>query len=244
MQKETENWFASWFDTPYYHILYHDRDHKEAASFMKRLTTFLGLKENDTILDLACGKGRHAITLNELGFDVTGIDLSPASILYAKDFENEKLHFEVHDMCRPFHKSFDAVFNLFTSFGYFAKEEDNFRTIAAIKANLKEEGIGVIDFMNVDFVIENLQEHEVKTVDKIEFQIHRYIKDGFIYKDISFKDVNDEFNFTERVKILRLEDFETYLKKAGLQCIHCFGNYRLEHFDPQTSDRLILIFKK
>lgn len=244
MQKETENWFASWFDTPYYHILYHDRDHEEAASFMKRLTSFLKLKPNDTILDLACGKGRHAITLNELGFDVTGIDLSPASILFAKDFENEKLHFEVHDMCRPFHKNFDAVFNLFTSFGYFAKEEDNFRTIAAIKSNLKEEGIGVIDFMNVDFVIANLQEHEVKTVDKIKFHIHRYIKDGFIYKDISFTDVNNEFNFTERVKILRLEDFEAYFKKAGLQCTNCFGDYRLEPFDLQTSERLILIFKK
>ncbi len=244
MQKETENWFASWFDTPYYHILYHDRDHKEAASFMKRLTSFLKLKPNDTILDLACGKGRHAITLNQLGFDVTGIDLSPASILYAKDFENEKLHFEVHDMCRPYRKDFDAVFNLFTSFGYFEKEEDNFRTIAAIKANLKPEGVAVIDFMNVDYVIKNLHPNEVKIVDKIEFHIHRYIKDGFIYKDIVFKDVDEEFKFTEKVKTLRLADFKGYFEKAGLRLTHCFGNYNLEDFDPKTSDRLILIFKQ
>lgn len=244
MQKETENWFASWFDTPYYHILYQDRDYKEAVGFMKRLTTFLNLKENDTILDLACGKGRHAITLNEMGFDVTGIDLSPASILYAKDFENEKLHFEAHDMCRPFRKDFDAVFNLFTSFGYFEKEEDNFRTISAIKANLKEDGVGVIDFMNVDYVIKNLRETETKRINKIDFHIHRYIQDGFILKDIVFKDANEDFKFTEKVKMLHLEDFKEYFDKAGLKLTHCFGNYQLGDFDPQTSDRLILIFKQ
>jgi len=38
MQKETDNWYASWFNTPYYHILYKDRDHTEAAAFMNTLT--------------------------------------------------------------------------------------------------------------------------------------------------------------------------------------------------------------
>ncbi len=48
------------------------------------------------MLDLACGKGRHSITLNKLGFDVLGIDLSEESITYAKQFENEYLKFEKH----------------------------------------------------------------------------------------------------------------------------------------------------
>ncbi|PKP26021.1 MAG: SAM-dependent methyltransferase [Bacteroidetes bacterium HGW-Bacteroidetes-2] len=243
MQKETENWFTSWFDTPYYHILYKDRDFEEAQTFMKKITKQLHLKKDQSILDLACGKGRHAVSLNELGFEVTGIDLSPTSILYAKDFENEKLHFEVHDMCKPYPKKFDAIFNLFTSFGYFEKEEDNYRTITAIKANLKEGGKAVIDFMNADYIIKNLIERETKTVNKITFHIHRYVKEGYIFKDISFKDNKENFHFTEKVKALTKEDFLHYFKKAGIELIDTFGNYNLDPFILKNSPRLILTFK-
>lgn len=242
MKKETENWFTSWFDTPYYHILYKDRDYDEALIFMKKLTSLLKLKKGQTILDLACGKGRHAISLNELGFDVTGIDLSPESILYAKDYENKNLHFDVHDMCKPYHKKFDAVFNLFTSFGYFEKEEDNFRTLTAIKSNLNPNGKAVIDFMNVNYVISNLVEKETKTIDKITFHINRYVKDGYIVKDISFKDNNETYFFTEKVKALTLEDFQAYFKKAGIELLFTFGDYNLSPYDREQSPRLILIF--
>jgi SAM-dependent methyltransferase len=242
MQKETENWFTSWFDTPYYHILYKDRDYDEALIFMKNLTGFLELEKGQTILDLACGKGRHAISLNELGYDVTGVDLSPASILYAKNYENQTLHFDVHDMCKPYHKQFDAVFNLFTSFGYFENEYDNFRTLTAIKANLNLNGKAVIDFMNVNSVIKNLVEKEIKTVNNITFHIHRYIKDGYIIKEISFKDNNENYFFSEKVKALTLEDFQAYFKKANIELLFTFGDYNLGPFDREQSTRLILIF--
>lgn len=242
MQKETENWFTSWFDTPYYHILYKDRDYDEALVFMKKLTGFLELEKGQTILDLACGKGRHAISLSELGYNVTGVDLSPASILYAKNYENETLHFDVHDMCKPYHKKFDAVFNLFTSFGYFENEQDNFRTLTAIKANLNLNGKAVIDFMNVNSIINNLVEKETKTVNKIAFHIHRYLKDGYIIKDISFRDNNENYFFTEKVKALTLENFQAYFKKADIDLLCTFGDYNLGSFDPEESPRLILIF--
>ncbi len=243
MQKETKNWFTSWFDTPYYPILYKDRDTEEAEFFMKNITEFLHLKKGQTIMDLACGRGRHAVSLNELGYNVTGVDLSPESILYAKAFENDTLHFEVHDMCKPYPKKFDAVFNLFTSFGYFEKEEDNFRTIAAIKANLNNNGKAVIDFMNVDYVINNLVAKEIKKVNKITFHIHRYVQDGYIFKDISFTDNKENFLFTERVKALTKEDFIVYFQKAGIELLHTFGDYNLGPFNLKSSPRLILIFK-
>ncbi|MFN3940966.1 MAG: YkgJ family cysteine cluster protein, partial [Chitinophagales bacterium] len=80
------------------------------------------------ILDLACGKGRHSIYLNQLGYDVTGADLSENSIKEASKFANEKLHFKVHDMRIPFEEKYDAIFNLFTSFGYFENDADNLTT--------------------------------------------------------------------------------------------------------------------
>lgn len=242
MQKETDQWYTSWFDTPFYHILYKDRDTEEAGFFMKKLTSFLQLEKKSEILDLACGKGRHAKYLNKIGYDVTGVDLSPSSIEYAKQFENEHLQFEVHDMCLPFPKKFNAVFNLFTSFGYFEKESDNLRTIKSIKEELKPDGYGVIDFLNTNYVIKNLKPTEVKTVEDIDFYIHRFIKNGYIFKDIRFTYDNERHFFTERVKALTLKDFKNFFEEANITLKHCFGDYQLKPFDEANSERLILIF--
>ncbi|MEN8885269.1 MAG: methyltransferase domain-containing protein, partial [Winogradskyella sp.] len=83
MTKSKKQWFASWFDTPYYHILYKDRDYSEAQVFMDNLTNYLNIPNGGKILDLACGKGRHSVYLNKLGYNVTGVDLSEKSITHA-----------------------------------------------------------------------------------------------------------------------------------------------------------------
>ena len=243
MQKDTANWFASWFDTPYYHILYKDRDHAEAQHFMDNLTHYLNLPEEAKILDLACGKGRHSLYLNQLGYDVTGADLSENSIAAASEFANEKLHFKVHDMREPFEEKFDAVFNLFTSFGYFESDDDNLTTLKAIKESLTEYGFAVIDFMNVNYVINNLVPEEVKTVEGIDFHIKRYVKDNHIFKEIDFEDNGQKFHFTEKVKALTLDDFEQMMEEAGIFLLDVFGDYKLRKFYKNESERLIMIFK-
>ncbi len=202
MTNSTKKWYASWFDTPFYHILYKDRDYAEAEAFMTTLTNYLNLPEQAKILDLACGKGRHSIFLNKLGYDVIGADLSENSIAHAKQFENNTLHFKVHNMCLPYGETFDAVFNLFTSFGYFENESDNLSTIKAIKADLNEFGFGVIDFMNSNYVINNLVEKDTKTVDGIDFNMTRRVENGYIIKDISFTFEDEDYQFQEHVKAL------------------------------------------
>ena len=150
---EEKDWFSEWFNTPYYHILYKDRNDNEAQFFMDNLTHYLNLPQDAQILDLACGKGRHSIYLNSLGFEVTGVDISANSIKIANESANDKLHFHVHDMRENLPNKYDAIFNLFTSFGYFDNEEDNIKTLKAIKNSLTEYGFGVIDFLNADYVI-------------------------------------------------------------------------------------------
>jgi len=243
MIKDKSAWYASWFDTPFYHILYKDRDHTEAETFMHNLTNYLNIPEGGKILDLACGKGRHAVYLNSIGYDVTGVDLSENSINFAKQFENETLHFDVHDMCEPYYQTFDAVFNLFTSFGYFEQDESNLRTIKAIKDNLNAVGFGVIDFMNSDYVINNLVPEETKTIEGIEFDLKRYAKNGYIYKDIRFRFEGNDYKFQERVRAFTLSDFESLFKKAGVYLLDIFGDYKLRKFDDKDSSRLIMVFK-
>lgn len=243
MQKEVNNWFASWFDSPYYHILYKDRDYEEAQVFMDNIVHYLNLPEESKILDLACGKGRHSIYLNQMGFDVTGADLSANSIAEAKKSENKTLHFQEHDMRVTFEEKFDAIFNLFTSFGYFENDEDNLTTLKAIKESLTEYGFAVIDFMNVHQVIANLVPQEVKIVDDIEFNIKRYVKDNHIFKEIDFEDQGQKYHFTEKVRALTLADFETLMEQADIFLLDIFGDYKLKKFYKTESERLIMIFK-
>jgi len=242
MTKDTKDWYSSWFDTPFYHILYKDRDDREAQTFMENLTSYLNITENGSILDLACGKGRHAVYLNSIGYDVTGIDLSEKSIAFAKQFENNTLHFDVHDMRNACPKQFNAVFNLFTSFGFFDDSEDDLSTIKAIKANLKNNGVGVIDFLNADFVVNNLVKENTKTIDGISFKLKRYVDNGFIVKDISFEANGTPYHYQELVKALTLDDFKAMFKEANIQLLDVFGDYKLNTFNKEHSERLIMIF--
>lgn len=243
MQETQKTWFANWFDTPFYHILYKDRDYNEAQLFIDNITEYLNLPENAKVLDLACGRGRHSIYLNKLGYEVTGADLSKNSIAFAKEFENESLKFEVKDMREPFEQKFDAIFNLFTSFGYFSNDNDNKIALKAIHDSLNEYGFAVLDFMNVHKVLANLVPEEAKIVDGITFEIKRWFADNHIYKNIQFTYENESYDFTEKVKALTLEDFEEMMNEAGIYLLETFGDYKLQRYYKQESDRLIMIFK-
>jgi len=235
-------WFTSWFDSPFYHILYQHRNEAEAQFFMDNLLAGLQLPINPRVLDLACGKGRHSIYLQQKGCRVVGADLSPESIAAAKVFENDNLKFVVHDMREPLDKGdFDAVFNLFTSFGYFTNEEEHIAVLLAARKNiLAKNGVLVIDFMNAQKVIQNLVLNEEKTVQGINFKIRRYVENGYIVKEICFSDGGEDYRFEERVRGFLLADFEALFDKAGLRLDRCFGNYALQSFLPETADRLIL----
>lgn len=241
--KNSENWFSTWFDSPYYHILYKNRNEEEAQVFMDNITHYLNMPENGTILDLACGKGRHSIYLNKLGYQVTGVDLSENSIAIANESSNETLQFKTHDMREPMNETFDAVFNLFTSFGYFDTYEDNIKTLKAIKDSINEYGFGVIDFFNADFIIENLVAEETKEIDDITFNIKRFVENKKIIKEIRFEDKGESFFFSEKVSAFTLSDFEAMLEDAGIYLLEIFGDYKLRKFFKTQSERLIMIFK-
>ena len=237
-------WFSDWFDTSYYHILYKNRDEKEAKFFIENLCNFLAIKPNSSLLDLACGKGRHSITLNELGHKVLGVDLSQNSISVAKQHERRGLHFEVHDMRKIIPGlSFDVIFNLFTSFGYFDSSVENKKVIFSVANMLYEKGIFVIDFLNADKVVANLVSEEEKMIDGIQFLIKRIIEGEHIYKKITVIDKNETKNYVERVQLLRLGDFEKLLSPE-FKILHTFGNFDLQKFDATSSDRLIIIAEK
>lgn len=242
MNMQSKEWFVDWFDTPYYHTLYKNRDLSEAKQFIQELTKRLPLKSNAHVLDLACGKGRHAVTLSECGFDVLGVDLSENSIREAKKWESDTLKFAVHDMREVIEGvQFDGIFNLFTSFGYFDRIEDNQQVIHSISKMLKKGGVLIIDFMNVHKVLDNLVTSETKVVDGITFKIQRHFDGKHIFKNIEFDADGKTHAFTERVQALEMDDFHSLLQSANFRVLETYGSIEFEDFNEMKSDRLLII---
>jgi SAM-dependent methyltransferase len=242
----TDNWFETWFASPYYAMLYAHRDDKEAELFIDNILKYIPHNPQAKILDIACGEGRHAAYIASKGYDVLGIDLSERSISIAKAKEHQHLKFAVEDM-RTVVKAnhFDVVFNCFTSFGYFDTLAENQLVANAFAAQLKEGAYLIFDFLNVHKTIKNLVERESKTIDNITFQITRKIDQGFIFKSIEVDDPQQgRLVFQEKVAALDKERIAQFFIQAGLHQVSIFGNYRLEEFKEEESDRLIYIFKK
>ena len=241
-------WFETWFDTPYYHILYKDRDFAEAENFISLLVKDLQLSENSSIIDLACGKGRHSVFLNQLGYKVLGVDLSKESIFHNKKFENSDLKFEIHDMRNPLFpnvskEKVDAVFNLFTSFGYFESESDDKKVFASVRDVLKKGGYFVLDFLNEQWVKNTLVEDYHNVKEGIDFHIKKKIENQHIIKDIYFKDKGKDFHFFEKVKLHTLEEIGKYGEEFGFERVKIYGDYNLGVFDEQHSPRCINVFR-
>jgi len=238
-------WFKVWFNSPYYAILYKNRNALEAQRFIDHLLAYLQPAPGAHILDLGCGRGRYARYLASLGYNVTGIDIADKSIQYARQFEHERLAFFTHDMRQAFRINyFDYIFNIFTSFGYFARRSDHLKSLEHIARGLRPNGIFMMDFFNAEKVILELKAQEVKQVDQYEFHIQRAVQDGYVVKEIRFEAEGREQVFTERVRAFQLSDLEVLFAQAGMQIQTTFGNYQLEPFDPDTSDRLILLAGK
>jgi SAM-dependent methyltransferase len=240
-----KEWFYDWFNSPYYHLLYHKRNDAEAEYFINNLLHTTHLRHCAKVLDIACGRGRHAIYLHKQGFDVTGIDLSIENIRYARQFETPSLHFFVHDMRHLYYNdAFDAALNLFTSFGYFKTDSEHITTLINFRNSLRPNGLFILDYFNCNKIVKNLIPAETKTIDGIDFHISKTIADKKVIKTISFTHQGNNYEFKEIVSLFTLNDFMIFFKQSGFEIISNFGGYGLEKFDIDHSDRLIFICKR
>ncbi len=241
-------WFESWFDTEFYHLLYNNRNFTEAEEFIGRITNRLQLQAGDRVADICCGKGRHSQSMAQLGFEVWGMDLSKNSIEFARSLGVVGAEFEVHDIRKPFnHYNFSAVFNLFTSFGYFeTKEEDECALQNMANATLPN-GYVVQDYLNAASVIDQMPQKYVEERGDIHFEIEKLVEGKKILKRINVKQVGSSAllgEFQEEVQIYTAEELFALHSQAGLEVVEVLGDYHLNAYESKSSPRIIVVSKK
>lgn len=237
------SWFVNWFDTPYYHDLYRHRDDREAMLFVTRLRDYFGWTDTSSVLDVCCGNGRHALSLERMGVSAWGVDLSPSNINHAKGASQFPQRWRVSDVrILNMPTQFDGVVNLFTSFGYFDSDEDHALMLSNIAKQLKPHGRFVLDFLNVSWVKNHLVANEVKSGTLTDYHIIRKMDDRWIEKEIAF-DVNGvRHTHAEKVRAFAPAQIEEMLNKAGFEVLNHFGDYSLQAFNTD-SPRCIFVCK-
>ncbi len=242
-------WFESWFDSEYYHLLYEHRNVEEAEIFTANIAKLFPPIKYKKLLETACGKGRHALSFANKGYDVTGFDLSINSIAEAKKLQKENLalKFEVHNILDTFdQEEYDIVTNLFTSFGYFENTLLDLAAISNLKLALKKDGLIIQDYFNASLV-KNDEIWQEKTVNNVHFKTKKTIENGYVYKEILVSDSKiglNNISFEEKVRLITLEDFKQLYKANHLNIIDIYGDYELNKFDAAFSPRLIIIAQK
>ena len=182
-------WYDDWFGSDAYALVYGHRDEAEAARTIDLVARIADPAPGARILDVGCGRGRHSRMLARRGYDVTGLDLSPASIAAARaqaKAEGLGVTFRVGDMRTPVAAAaFDGVVNLFTAFGYFEVEAEHQRAVDAMAAALRPGGWLVQDYLNAPHVRATLVPEDERTEQGVHIRQRRRIADGRVNKTIT-----------------------------------------------------------
>ncbi|GIP31309.1 class I SAM-dependent methyltransferase [Paenibacillus sp. J2TS4] len=239
-------WYEQSFGEDYL-IVYKHRDMQGAREEVGEMIGWLDLEPGASVFDLCCGMGRHSLALADLGFRVTGMDLSKVLLREARERDpDDRVEWLQGDMREvPLTRSFDAVVNWFTSFGYFNKDEENAKVLGQISRLLSPTGRFLIDYLNADYVARNLVPHSVREEAGMTIDEKRSIEDGCVRKRITISEPGSENrSYLEQVKLYKLADFHSMCQKAGLIIEKVYGNYDGLGYDETESPRLIMLGRK
>jgi len=241
-------WYEEWFDREEYYMVYRKRDEADARKLLALIERVTEVDQGAKVLDMACGRGRHAILLARRGFHVTGIDLSRSAIETARKMalvESISIEFKTGDMREsPCTACFGLVVNLFTSFGYFDEDEENARAVRAMAESLVVGGWLVQDFMNGEYWSKNFVPYDERSEDGMVLKQRRWVERDRLNKEITIiKDDGSEQKFNESVRLFGLNDFEQMHAGAGLKVEHVFGDSDGRAYDDE-SQRLIIFSKR
>lgn len=231
----------------YDEILPHERTVAEVSSIEKILELQSGFK----VLDVPCGHGRHSVELAKCGYEVTGSELNRFFLDEAQkaaETAGVSIHLCQSDMRElDFNNEFDVALNLFTSMGFFDKDEDDVRFVTGVHSALKPGGKFLIDFVNRNWLTKNLREKDWRrfpdgTILLVEREYDEIFGRKFEHRT---KIQNGIVGTTTTIsqRIYSTNELVSMINSAGLKLINTYGDFQ---GNPLTlnSRRTILVFKK
>ena len=238
------DFFARDYREAYEHILTSQPTDRQVAFAAHAL----GLAPGERVLDLCCGHGRHAIPLARQGLRVTGLDLNAESLEEARrSAQAEGLDLELvrGDMRRiPYDDHFDAVVNMFTSFGYLEPQEDML-VLQEVSKALKPGGRLLMDLLNREWVINNyIQDEERRAEDGTVFLEHRELDLTTSRNTVTFTIVPPDGARRQTaplcVRLYTLTEVIGMLAQAGLAFQRVYGGFEGEDYTIDTR-RMIVV---
>lgn len=217
----------------------------QADSIIARLR----LKPGSRVLDLCCGIGRHSLELARRGFKVTGVDRSAHFLREARrqakagQLDVEFIRTDMRRFVRA--NAFDAAINMFTSFGYFAKPEDDARVAAHVYRSLARGGGFLIDTQGKESLARRFEpsgwyEKEGYTV----LEDRKVMPDwsGIENHWILFKG-GRRWDFRFKLRLYSATELRRLLREAGFRSVDVFGDLDGAPYD-HTAQRLVAVAQK
>ncbi|MGE3107996.1 MAG: class I SAM-dependent methyltransferase [Phycisphaerales bacterium] len=142
--------------------MFHAKRWERTPGEVDGVLAMLGLGAGARVLDMPCGPGRHSLELARRGFRVTGVDRTRAYLEEARRrADAERLEIEwVHEDMRTFERpgTYNAVLNLYTSFGYFRDSSENLRALQAMHRALRPGGRLLMEVMGKEVLARTFKE--------------------------------------------------------------------------------------
>lgn len=233
-------WYREWFGEEYLELYSHRDEHearKQVAFFASQFGPIRG-----PVLDLACGMGRHINELATAGYHAVGCDLS-YTLLWTGRGEYGSMPLARADMRQlPFCSgSFAALVNFFTSFGYFATEEENSAVVSEMARVLEPGAPFLFDYLNVHRELEKLVQRETRQAPMGEVVIERW----FDSSDRSFNKriTIGQKRYLERVRGYDLDEISKMFTSCNLSIRSAYGDFEGNAYTT-SSPRLILVGTK
>jgi len=210
----------------------------DAAHAMK----LLGLEPGARVLDAACGFGRFAGALHEHGCEAIGVDISPSAIAEAK-VRHPGPRFEVADLTQPLGLGqFDAIVNVFSSFGYCNSVEVEMAILRNWHADLRPGGQLLMEISDLERARHRLPLDGSKIwrpgEDGVREQLWVEWDTGMLHCRYVLGD--EELYIVMRV--YERDDLVRMLGDVGFREIACFGGFDGRPKTPD--DRLVLVASK
>jgi SAM-dependent methyltransferase len=242
----TENFFGDYYLKIHLPLLTDDLNNAE----VNFLLDILNLPAGASILDMPCGFGRHSNILAARGYNVTGLDYKDEFINLAR--ENSKglqnVKYIQGDMRQiEFENEFDAVINLFTSFGYFSDEE-NIETLRRIGKALKKGGKVVIDMINREWALNQTKENGLVWLlypdNKVFLANNKFdIFKGRWTSDQIIVDKGKAHEQSQDVRLYTFTEMNFFLEQFGMQITDSYGDTTKEPYTT-NSRNMILVAEK